>query len=168
MAYKSIDAVMEAQRDLVGIMHTLRQVVCVKDESSGAPNKKARAQPLWLFFLVQFRSVLGSCVSGGGRVVRPSSKPRKAREEGSKLKRQLVANGCDGDWRGFDHLNFVTPRVELDASAKRQRSNLVKLSIVEFRCGWHQGRETGDLSLFARKTVTQMRRQQGRERCRAR
>src|SRR4029077_4801816 len=29
MAYKSIDAVMEAQRDLVEIVHTLRQVVCV-------------------------------------------------------------------------------------------------------------------------------------------
>src|ERR1700747_1547491 len=32
MAYKSIDAVMEAQRDLVDIVHTLRQVVCVKGE----------------------------------------------------------------------------------------------------------------------------------------
>ena len=31
MAYKSIDAVMEAQRDLVDVVHTLRQVVCVKD-----------------------------------------------------------------------------------------------------------------------------------------
>jgi tRNA-splicing ligase RtcB len=30
MAYKSIDAVMHAQRDLVEIVHTLRQVVCVK------------------------------------------------------------------------------------------------------------------------------------------
>jgi tRNA-splicing ligase RtcB len=30
MAYKSIDAVMEAQKDLVDIVHTLRQVVCVK------------------------------------------------------------------------------------------------------------------------------------------
>ncbi len=30
MAYKSIDAVMEAQRDLVDIVHTLRQVLCVK------------------------------------------------------------------------------------------------------------------------------------------
>jgi tRNA-splicing ligase RtcB len=30
MAYKSIDQVMEAQRDLVEIVHTLRQVVCVK------------------------------------------------------------------------------------------------------------------------------------------
>jgi tRNA-splicing ligase RtcB len=30
MAYKSIDSVMEAQRDLVEIVHTLRQVVCVK------------------------------------------------------------------------------------------------------------------------------------------
>ncbi len=29
-AYKSIDAVMHAQRDLVDIVHTLRQVVCVK------------------------------------------------------------------------------------------------------------------------------------------
>ncbi|MEM6532327.1 MAG: RtcB family protein [Myxococcota bacterium] len=29
-AYKSIDSVMEAQRDLVDIVHTLRQVVCVK------------------------------------------------------------------------------------------------------------------------------------------
>ena len=29
-AYKSIDAVMEAQKDLVEIVHTLRQVVCVK------------------------------------------------------------------------------------------------------------------------------------------
>jgi tRNA-splicing ligase RtcB (3'-phosphate/5'-hydroxy nucleic acid ligase) len=29
-AYKSIDAVMEAQRDLVDVVHTLRQVVCVK------------------------------------------------------------------------------------------------------------------------------------------
>jgi len=29
-AYKSIDQVMEAQKDLVEIMHTLRQVVCVK------------------------------------------------------------------------------------------------------------------------------------------
>jgi len=30
MAYKSIDRVMEAQRDLVEVVHTLRQVVCVK------------------------------------------------------------------------------------------------------------------------------------------
>jgi tRNA-splicing ligase RtcB len=30
MAYKSIDAVMAAQEDLVEIAHTLRQVVCVK------------------------------------------------------------------------------------------------------------------------------------------
>ena len=30
MAYKSIDAVMEAQRDIVDVVHTLRQVVCVK------------------------------------------------------------------------------------------------------------------------------------------
>jgi tRNA-splicing ligase RtcB len=29
-AYKSIDAVMHAQRDLVEVLHTLRQVVCVK------------------------------------------------------------------------------------------------------------------------------------------
>jgi tRNA-splicing ligase RtcB len=29
-AYKSIDDVMAAQRDLVEIVHTLRQVVCVK------------------------------------------------------------------------------------------------------------------------------------------
>jgi len=29
-AYKSIDAVMDAQRDLVDVVHTLRQVVCVK------------------------------------------------------------------------------------------------------------------------------------------
>jgi tRNA-splicing ligase RtcB len=29
-AYKSIDAVMDAQKDLVDIVHTLRQVVCVK------------------------------------------------------------------------------------------------------------------------------------------
>jgi tRNA-splicing ligase RtcB len=29
-AYKNIDAVMEAQRDLVEIVHTLKQVVCVK------------------------------------------------------------------------------------------------------------------------------------------
>jgi len=30
MAYKSIDAVMEAQRDLVEVVHQLRQVICVK------------------------------------------------------------------------------------------------------------------------------------------
>ncbi len=30
VAYKSIDEVMEAQRDLVEIVHELRQVVCVK------------------------------------------------------------------------------------------------------------------------------------------
>ncbi len=30
MAYKDIDAVMEAQRDLVDVVHTLRQVLCVK------------------------------------------------------------------------------------------------------------------------------------------
>ena len=30
MAYKNIDAVMQAQRELVGVVHTLRQVVCVK------------------------------------------------------------------------------------------------------------------------------------------
>jgi tRNA-splicing ligase RtcB len=29
-AYKSIDQVMHAQRDLVEVVHTLRQVVCVK------------------------------------------------------------------------------------------------------------------------------------------
>jgi len=30
MAYKPIDAVMAAQEDLVDVVHTLRQVVCVK------------------------------------------------------------------------------------------------------------------------------------------
>src|SRR5690606_23206908 len=30
MAYKDIDAVMEAQKDLVAIVHTLKQVLCVK------------------------------------------------------------------------------------------------------------------------------------------
>jgi len=30
MVYKSIDAVMEAQKDLVQVVHMLRQVVCVK------------------------------------------------------------------------------------------------------------------------------------------
>jgi tRNA-splicing ligase RtcB len=30
MAYKDIDAVMHAQRDLVDVVHTLKQVVCVK------------------------------------------------------------------------------------------------------------------------------------------
>jgi tRNA-splicing ligase RtcB len=30
MAYKDIDAVMHAQRDLVEVVHTLKQVVCVK------------------------------------------------------------------------------------------------------------------------------------------
>lgn len=30
MAYKDIDAVMAAQTDLVEVVHTLRQVVCVK------------------------------------------------------------------------------------------------------------------------------------------
>src|SRR5262249_8008519 len=30
MAYKDIDAVMEAQKDLVEVVHTLSQVVCVK------------------------------------------------------------------------------------------------------------------------------------------
>ena len=30
MAYKDIDAVMEAQAELVDVVHTLRQVVCVK------------------------------------------------------------------------------------------------------------------------------------------
>jgi tRNA-splicing ligase RtcB len=29
-AYKDIDAVMAAQRDLVDVVHTLRQIVCVK------------------------------------------------------------------------------------------------------------------------------------------
>jgi tRNA-splicing ligase RtcB len=29
-AYKDIDAVMHAQRDLVEIVHTLKQIVCVK------------------------------------------------------------------------------------------------------------------------------------------
>ena len=30
MAYKDIDAVMAAQTDLVDVLHTLRQIVCVK------------------------------------------------------------------------------------------------------------------------------------------
>ena len=30
MAYKDIDAVMQAQQDLVEVVHTLKQVVCVK------------------------------------------------------------------------------------------------------------------------------------------
>ena len=30
MAYKDIDAVMAAQSDLIDVVHTLRQVVCVK------------------------------------------------------------------------------------------------------------------------------------------
>ncbi len=31
LAYKDIDAVMHAQRSLVEVVHTLRQMVCVKD-----------------------------------------------------------------------------------------------------------------------------------------
>ncbi|MCA8945799.1 MAG: RtcB family protein, partial [Planctomycetes bacterium] len=30
MAYKDIDAVMEAQKELVEVVHTLKQIVCVK------------------------------------------------------------------------------------------------------------------------------------------
>ena len=30
MAYKDIDAVMAAQKDLVEVVHTLKQIVCVK------------------------------------------------------------------------------------------------------------------------------------------
>ncbi len=30
MAYKDIDAVMQAQQDLVEVVHTLKQIVCVK------------------------------------------------------------------------------------------------------------------------------------------
>ena len=30
MAYKDIDAVMTAQADLVDVLHTLKQVICVK------------------------------------------------------------------------------------------------------------------------------------------
>ena len=30
MAYKDIDAVMAAQTDLVAVLHTLRQIICVK------------------------------------------------------------------------------------------------------------------------------------------
>lgn len=30
MAYKDIDAVIMAQKDLIDVLHTLRQVVCVK------------------------------------------------------------------------------------------------------------------------------------------
>jgi tRNA-splicing ligase RtcB len=30
MAYKDIDAVMQAQSDLVEVVHTLKQIVCVK------------------------------------------------------------------------------------------------------------------------------------------
>lgn len=30
MAYKDIDAVMQAQHELVEVVHTLRQIVCVK------------------------------------------------------------------------------------------------------------------------------------------
>jgi tRNA-splicing ligase RtcB len=30
MAYKDIDAVMQAQKDLVEVVYTLKQVVCVK------------------------------------------------------------------------------------------------------------------------------------------
>ncbi|MEQ1632923.1 MAG: RtcB family protein, partial [Planctomycetota bacterium] len=30
MAYKDIDTVMQAQQDLVEVVHTLKQVVCVK------------------------------------------------------------------------------------------------------------------------------------------
>ncbi|AOD13652.1 Hypothetical Protein PD5205_00317 [Xanthomonas fragariae] len=36
-AYKSIDAVMAAQRDLVDVLHTLRQVLCVKGSTTATP-----------------------------------------------------------------------------------------------------------------------------------
>ena len=44
MAYKDIDAVMTAQSSLVEIVHTLRQVVCVKGkETVTAYTEHARA-----------------------------------------------------------------------------------------------------------------------------
>ena len=54
MAYKSIDAVMEAQRDLVDVVHTLRQVVCVKgciewvgERRDAAATKLKKAHVRW-------------------------------------------------------------------------------------------------------------------------
>lgn len=43
-AYKDIDAVMEAQTDLVEIVHTLKQVLCVKGISEEGGWKKRRAE----------------------------------------------------------------------------------------------------------------------------
>lgn len=43
-AYKSIDAVMAAQSDLVEVVHTLKQVVCIKGVSEEAGWKKRRAE----------------------------------------------------------------------------------------------------------------------------
>lgn len=43
-AYKSIDAVMEAQKDLVEIVHTLKQVLCIKGVSEEGGWKKRRAE----------------------------------------------------------------------------------------------------------------------------
>jgi hypothetical protein len=40
----SIDAVMEAQRDLVDVVHTLRQVVCVKAKQERAARPSLRGQ----------------------------------------------------------------------------------------------------------------------------
>src|SRR5947207_7236470 len=129
-------------------------------------HKKARAVLALAFVFVQL--VFWVRVGGLNRVVRPGSKPHKTREEWSKLERQLVTNRGDGDWSGFDHLYFVAPRVEFDASAERQRSDLIELAVVQFRCRRHEGGKASDLSLFSRKAVSQMRSQQGRKRCRAR
>ena len=44
-AYKSIDAVIEAERDLIDVVHTLKQVVCVKGWWASGPTHRMRREP---------------------------------------------------------------------------------------------------------------------------
>ncbi len=72
-AYKPIEAVMAAQADLVEIVHTLRQVVCVKGLRNSAHHAaswdRARKEKK-----VMIR-IDGSFGQGGGQILRTSPQP---------------------------------------------------------------------------------------------
>ena len=74
--------------------------------------------------------VLARTVLCGSSVCR-GTQPRQTREERGQLERHFVASGSVRDRRRFNHLDAIIPRVELDASAKRQSGYLIQLRLVE-------------------------------------
>ena len=83
----------------------------------GGGRRDARA------WLVLAGSVLCVCIF--------RAQPRKPWEERREFERHLVAGGSVRDRSRLDHLDVVSPGIELDSAAQRKRRDLVKLVLVK-------------------------------------